>query len=261
MIGAMGETTVEGLVAGWPRELVDVPLLALARVDSTQRLARAYLEKLLGEGEAPSPFLVAALEQTAGRGRRGRSWASAPGLGVWATLVIAVEPERLPSVPMRAGVGLADVAEAVAPDVRLKWPNDLVHQGRKLGGLLVDVVARGDDRAWALVGFGVDCFHTEDQLPERAATSLALAAGAAPPPLAALLPRFASALLDRLLDGEGWLDRYCALSAHTSGDPIACEVEGKQVEGRFAGFDAHGFLRLESASGEVVLPSGSVFSW
>lgn len=260
-------TTARSIAGAWPRELVGLPLMVGTRVDSTQRYARSFVDRLLAEHEEPPSFVVAALEQTAGRGRRGRSWESAAGLGVWATVVLEVGRERVPSIPMRVGVALAESCVEFAPQVRLKWPNDLVVGGRKLGGLLVDLVAREDGAGWALIGFGIDCFHRADELPEAESTSLSLVAAEAAgerrevPGLELLLPRFVGAIVDRVRSGDDWLDRYRELSAHAKGDLMVCALENDRIEGAFAGFDERGFLRLATAAGERVLSSGDVFSW
>jgi BirA family transcriptional regulator, biotin operon repressor / biotin---[acetyl-CoA-carboxylase] ligase len=261
--------TVAEVAAGWPREEIDLPLMVETSMASTQRFARCCVDKLLAEDEEPPSFVVAALEQTAGLGRRGRSWQSAPGLGVWATIVLRVARELVPSIPMRAGVALAEACAAYAPGVRLKWPNDLVCDDRKLGGLLIDAVGPADGDCWVLIGFGIDCFHEQSQLPGPEATSLALAgrearsAGGAAvlPGLTELLPSFVHAVMTRVRAEDDWLARYRELSVHAPGDAIVCALEEETVDGRFLGFDERGFLRLSTPAGERVLSSGDVFSW
>ena len=253
--------SVGEVVAAWPSDLTRIGLVVCRSVDSTQRFARGCVDRLLAGAEEPPTFVVAALEQTAGRGRRGRSWASAPGLGVWATLVLSVETGHVPAIPMRTGVALAEECARLGAPVCLKWPNDLVSAGRKLGGLLVDVVAASGARGWVLIGFGIDCFHAANELPESTATSLALAGAGSLPRLAELLPRFVRAIVERVEAEDGWLERYRALSAHAPGDAIRCTLDGESVSGRFVGFDERGFLRLSTATGDRTLSSGDVFSW
>ena len=78
--------------AAWPRALGErVALVAFDRVDSTQRRARRLLDRHLEEDERPRPYAVVAVEQSAGRGRQGRGWASGPGRGIWASLVAPLE--------------------------------------------------------------------------------------------------------------------------------------------------------------------------
>jgi BirA family biotin operon repressor/biotin-[acetyl-CoA-carboxylase] ligase len=255
--------TTEGIAAAWPRELVDLALLVVDRVDSSQRLARTLLERLLAEDETPPPCCILALEQTGGRGRRGRSWASAAGLGVWATVTAGVEPSELSSLPLRAAAALATELATKVPRVRVKWPNDLVVDGRKLGGVLVEAVSRQPSSAWAMIGFGVNAGHDEGELPTPQATSLrVLGVDGTERRLEHLAPRLAGAVWSETRgERAGWLDAYRARSAHRPGDHIECDLEGERVAGDLVGFDAHGALRLRTASGERAVAAGDVFAW
>ena len=252
------------IAAAWPRELLGVALLVVDGVDSTQRLARALLDRQLAEDEDPLPLLVVALEQSAGRGRRGRGWISAPGAGVWASLLVGIPTESLPTVPMRSAAALAVALEESAPGlrIRIKWPNDLVIGRRKLGGILVDVTSRPGGRSFAIVGFGVNVRQAEEELPLAGAISLRVALrGGEPPALGELVARCARGLWRTLGREVEWLDRYRALSAHVEGDELACDLDGERVSGRFLGFDERGFLRLETERGERRISSGDVFRW
>jgi len=234
-----------------------------ASLGSTQTFARALLDRHFAEDETPEPFVVIALEQTAGLGRRGRSWSSAGGLGVYASLAAAVvDQAQLQALPMRVGVALAGVlARAGAGECRLKWPNDLIVGRRKVGGILIDALNRPEGELWAVIGFGINHGHRADDLPDPAATSLRLAMGREPLPLVELAGGAVAAVFDEIGAEGPWLDRYRALSAHAAGDAIECEVGGTRLSGRFVGFDERGFLRLVTAAGERVVSSGEVFSW
>jgi len=254
--------TLSDLAAGWPRELLDVALVACESVDSTQRLARTLLDRHLAEDETPPACCVLALTQTRGRGRRGREWASAEGLGVWATLLLAAPVETLGAAPLRAAVALGEALAPAVPALRLKWPNDLVAGERKLGGILVECVQR-DGRAWLLVGFGVDLGHGEDELPGPQATSLRrLGVPAAERRLVDWAPRLVASVWRELSGAPGdWLARYRALSAHAPGDLLRCDLDGEALEGRFVGVEPDGALRLRCAEGERLLTSGDVYAW
>ncbi len=254
--------TPREVAAAWPVERLDLALVVVDVVDSTQRLARSLLDRLRADDETPPPTLFVALAQSAGRGRRGREWASAPGLGLWATLLFATEPEALPSLPARAALALAQALGEVLPAVRIKWPNDFVVGRLKLGGLLVDAVQRPGEPAWALLGFGLDLAHRREELPGDFATSLGLERPGETPDLADWTARCASALWPRVTTvEEGWLARYAALSAHSAGDALACDLEAERIEGRFAGFAANGGLLLDTAGGRRNISAGEVFAW
>ncbi|KAB2964503.1 MAG: biotin--[acetyl-CoA-carboxylase] ligase [Thermoanaerobaculia bacterium] len=240
-------------------------MVAVDRVDSTQRLARTLLDRHLAEDETPRPFVVVAEAQSAGRGRQGRSWRSGAGQGVWASFVLELDAPRAQSLPMRVAVALATAVNAVlgAETCRLKWPNDLVVGRAKLGGLLIDAVTRPDGVVWAVVGYGLNHEQPAGELPAGEAVSLRLAAGGRPLPTPAeLLARAQTEVCSELSsETTGWLERYRALSVHRSGDRIVCDLPEGRLEGRFAGFDALGFLVVETGTGARTVRSGEVFAW
>lgn len=258
---AADRRSVRDLATAWPAELRGVVnLVVVDEVDSTQTLARRLLEHHLDDDESPEPFAIVALAQTSGRGRRGRPWASAPRLGVWGSFALPIEDaSTLQSVTQRVAVSLAETVNLWADGrCRLKWPNDLISDGRKLGGILVDAISRAAGPSWAVVGIGLNHGHGEQDLPYRQATSLALL-GAEPPPLGETIGALAGALW-RELRGKGeWLERYRRLSAHRPGDDLECETAaGERMSGQFAGFDELGRLRLQTPGGIVTLTSGEI---
>ena len=140
---ARGRRIVPGMSLGEPRE-------HLPTVGSTNERARE-----LAEDGAAHGTLVTADEQTAGRGRQGRSWSTPPGVAIAASLILREFDELL---PLRAGLAVADVA---GPDALVKWPNDVWIDGRKIAGILVE--ARGDE--WAILGIGVNVAVDPSTLP------------------------------------------------------------------------------------------------
>jgi len=252
------------LQRAWPGELVgEVNLVALEAVGSTQALARRLLERHAAEEEDPAPVVIVALAQSDGRGRRGRRWESAAGLGVWASLALPVEQESLAALPMRAAVSLASRVRAEGSvDCRLKWPNDLVVGRKKLGGLLVDVFSGPSGASWAIVGFGINHGHTNLDLPVPTATSLRLVSTGELPGVSELTIGCLTDLWRDLRSPEaGWLERYRELSVHRVGDRLSFELEGERVEGTLAGFDASGGLLLDTDGGRREIRSGEVYSW
>jgi BirA family biotin operon repressor/biotin-[acetyl-CoA-carboxylase] ligase len=118
------------------------PRLHLRRTDSTNRWARA-----LAAAGAPHGTLVTAGEQTAGRGRQGRTWSAPPGQALLMSLVLRDFPELLPMLTAVA------VAEAIGPEAAIKWPNDVLVGGGKAAGILCE--ARPQE-GWAVVGIGIN---------------------------------------------------------------------------------------------------------
>jgi BirA family transcriptional regulator, biotin operon repressor / biotin---[acetyl-CoA-carboxylase] ligase len=218
-------------------------------IDSTNEQARR--RALAG---AAGHLWIVADEQTAGRGRRGRSWISLKGnLHASALMIDPCPPAVAAELGFVAGVALARVAKDLgATDVGLKWPNDLTSRGAKCAGILTEGVGLGGGRTAYVVGLGVNCAHAPEGLGYPT-SCLTRAGGQAVTPgelLGPLVERFDEAL-DAWRAGEGfehiraaWLD--CALGL---GEPIAIKDGAGMREGVFEGIDASGRLLMRSERG------------
>jgi BirA family biotin operon repressor/biotin-[acetyl-CoA-carboxylase] ligase len=246
-------------------------LVMLRCAVSTNLLAREIALDHESEGIDLAPVLLAAYEQSAGRGREGRGWSSPPGRGVYATLLLTLADARpLQSLPLLAGVGLC---RALAPHLphrcRLKWPNDLlaesVQEGgprwRKLGGILIETLIRAGEPSVAFIGFGVNRSDGEEELP-AGATSLQREGGGQ-----ASLAQLTWDLVDGLKgelahagDTAYAVAAYRELSIHQPGDSMSCRVGGEVIDGVFLGFDENGLLRLDSGGRELRLSAGEVIA-
>jgi BirA family transcriptional regulator, biotin operon repressor / biotin---[acetyl-CoA-carboxylase] ligase len=199
-----------------------------AEVDSTNRLAAD-----LARAGAADGLLVRADHQTAGRGRRGRTWESRPGASLLVSVVLRPAPAL---VTLAAGVAAAEACEAVAGvETTLKWPNDLLVDGAKVGGILSELVAGA-----AVVGLGVNLSWA----PAGAAT-LGPEAGRE-----ALL----HAYLARLDAPGDVLTRYRDRCT-TLGRRVRVEVPGGTVEGLATDVDEEGRLLVDGrtiAAGDVL---------
>lgn len=228
-------------------------------IGSTSDRARELLDAEGLEGVA-----VVAEEQLAGRGRRGRTWTSPPGLNLM--LSAALRPSVAVEDAWQLGQAVALAArEACLPvaTVDLKWPNDIVSaEGRKLGGLLIETVLDGDRMASAVVGVGLNVnWAPADMPPEIAATATSLAhLGGAPVDRIALLDRLLAAL-DREVAaveaGRSPLERYRA-ACSTLGAEVAVDVGGATIEGRATQIDAGGALVVATRDGPRRLTTGEV---
>ena len=134
---------------------------------------------LLADATAPALTALVAGEQSAGRGRLGRPWASPPGTQSIMSVLLRpgeAELDRLGTIPLAAGMAVLDAAREVAggaPGPELKWPNDVLWNGKKLCGILAEAAGFPEDPR-VVVGLGVNVSLTEEQLPVPHATSLAL---------------------------------------------------------------------------------------
>ncbi|HEV2747043.1 MAG TPA: biotin--[acetyl-CoA-carboxylase] ligase [Allosphingosinicella sp.] len=214
----------------------------------------------LARDGAPEGLWLRADRQTGGKGRQGRGWHS-PGGNLHASTLVrlrAGDPPA-PSLAMVAAVALHEVAAAFAPDSRplIKWPNDLLAAGAKLGGILLE---RTDEAV--VIGIGVNLARHPDGL-DRPATSLAALTGSAPDPalfLDALAAAFARWLGRWRSEGLAPVRDRWLLAAHPVGTALAAEAAGERLDGLFDGLDRAGSLRLRLADGTVhVIHAGDVF--
>jgi len=144
-------------------------VIRLTRVTSTQDFAEA-IHDMIEEKE----FVVVAEEQTKARGRFGRAWYSPKG-GLWVTYVMKdFEAERVPDLTLANALAIRKALEKYV-NAKIRWPNDVVVNDKKIAGVLVEAIARGD-KATAFVGFGVDTNVTEFPKDVRA-TSVLLETG------------------------------------------------------------------------------------
>ncbi|MBV9538531.1 MAG: biotin--[acetyl-CoA-carboxylase] ligase [Acidisphaera sp.] len=225
-------------------------VLDRARVGSTNDELRA----LACDG-APHGTVVRAAEQVAGRGRRGRTWQSAPGNLYLSVMLRSAHDARLTTqLGFVAGVAVADAVDAMLPSAvraRLKWPNDVLVQGGKIAGILVERLEAQDGAAAAIVGIGVNVDHAPSGLPYQA-TCLREHGGAE-----ASLDTLTHAVLAALDDGwTAWLrDGFGAVRTRwrrrgpAVGDPLSVSLPDTTVLGTFADLDQDGALLLRVGDG------------
>jgi BirA family biotin operon repressor/biotin-[acetyl-CoA-carboxylase] ligase len=158
---------------------MDFPLSRSAvpelRVVSSSPSTNSDLLALAADPALPSFTALLTLDQTAGRGRLDRSWVAPAGTALALSVLVrdALRHPLASWLPLLAGLCLAEALDEVAPGrVAIKWPNDLLLDGRKVCGILVEVAPGGRD---AVVGSGLNLAQTAEQLPVETATSLALA--------------------------------------------------------------------------------------
>ena len=210
------------------------------------------------------PTLLIAGQQHAGRGRAGRSWLSEPGASLMFSLAWRFKGplHKLVGLPLAVGVALAETLGALGAPVQLKWPNDLLKDGAKLAGILVETQAAPDGAVWAVIGVGLNLL-----MPDRLEHAIGRSVAAVPwlaqmeraELVAQLLSRLAAALAE--FDDTGFAafsERWNRLHAHR-GQTVDI-VDGGRVlrHGVAAGVDGIGRLLLDTAGGRVEIVSGDV---
>jgi len=216
------------------------PRLHLRVTASTNERARA-----LASAGAPHGTLVTADAQTAGRGRQGRTWTAPAGRALLLSLVVR---ELDPLISLRAGLAVADLAGAPAC---VKWPNDVLLDGRKVAGILVE--ARPQE-GWAVVGIGVNAAFDVSELPPELHES-AGTLGRRPEELSSALAELLEHLEQRLAQPAG-----AVLHTLAGRDALLDRpVRWAGGEGVGAGIDERGCLRVRRSDGsETALDAGEV---
>ena len=221
------------------------------------------------------PLWITATEQTQGRGRQGRTWISPPG-NLYASLLLR-DPspfEHAPQLAFVAALALRDAValevKSLAPRLKFKWPNDLLFDGRKCAGILIEGEVTPDREAkkhfTVIIGIGVNCSNhpsTGDGNTGFPATDLG-AHGAAIRP-EQLFARLSATMCRRIAQwdrGRGFpviLDNWLS---HTRGigEPISVRNGEVEIRGRFVGLDQSGRLMLEVGGGGIkTISAGDVF--
>ena len=210
------------------------------------------------------PTLRIAGQQTAGRGRAGRPWLSQSGASLMFSLAWHFQGplHRLAGLPLAVGVALAETMASLGVPVQLKWPNDMIKDGSKLAGILVETQQAPDGGVWAVIGCGIN-LTMPDALEQQIGRSVSavpwLAQMERNTLVAALLSRLAAVLAE--FDDTGFApfaQRWNALHAW-QGKQVNILDDGKLLQqGIAAGVDQLGRLLLEADGGLVQIMSGDV---
>lgn len=249
-----------------PRLPAGYTLHSFDRLASTNDEAKRLADEGAGEG-----VLVWAREQTAGRGRQGRLWHSPPGNLYLSILVRPVmrldEAMQLSFVAaLTVHESIVETAPTLADRLTLKWPNDILLDGKKLCGILLESgggePAGEPDKRWLVVGIGLNLSAAPD-LPDRQAVALAAAAGERDPAvLIEIIARhWAAELAAWRGDGFARVRRRWLAHAAFLGETITATLADRQLTGTFEDLDDTGGLILVQSSGERVrIAAGEVFA-
>lgn len=230
-------------------------------------------DRAMAAARAAGQFAVCLADyQSAGRGRKGRRWLSPPGAGICLSVAARVGEGPAFFAGLSLAVGVAAVQalqDAGVGDVGLKWPNDLVWSGKKLGGVLIEL--RGEAEGPSVIGIGLGLNH---RLPRHVRTLLDDGAGLAPADLAEICERppdrniVAGRLVDRI---ARTFDQFTALGLDPfarawqrldvlHGTTVRAAGGGREVVGVARGIDTSGALLVEDGSGTLVRVTGGEVS-
>jgi len=243
----------------------DIPVELSETVDSTNLQARRAIES----GQiADSPLLFVARTQSAGTGRMKRVWQSPEG-GLWCTLawpVLANISAVLDGLGLRIGVAVTRAightldVHGLSRDVRLKWPNDVLIDGRKVAGILTESISHRGTR-FLLVGVGINANNAAPDIPDSIikATSLREAVGHD-----VVMQRLQDQLVERLIEACTGvrLDQHTLVDARKHLFGIGTRIEADSGErGTLTGLNDAGELVIATGEGDQAVPRGAEITW
>lgn len=225
------------------------------RVDSTNQVALD-----LGYAGEPEGTVVLAEEQTAGRGRAGRNWHSERASGIYVTLLLRpkISPMQAPLLTMMAGLSAyAAIQEQTGLQPDVKWPNDLIMNGKKLGGILTEMHAEPNLVRFLIVGIGINV--NQEKFPAElnsVATSLRAESGKNQSRLellARLLRGFETDYNRFLRDGSSSVtERFAQVSSYARGKKVRVTNGSESYVGVTAGLRPEGLLQIQREDGALV---------
>lgn len=218
-------------------------------------------------GGEQGPLWITARQQTAGRGRLGRTWDSPPG-NLHASLLLTEpsSPEHAPELSFAAALAvhdaLATIADPLGERLALKWPNDILLDGAKVAGVLIEAEAAADRPLAVVVGIGINCTRHPVGTPYPATD---LSAAGVPATAEQVFTALSGAMVHRLAQWDrgrnfaavraDWLARAAGL-----GETIRVVLPGRTLKGCFETVDTHGrLILLSAAGGREVIAAGDVF--
>lgn len=211
-----------------------------------------------------TPTLLVARHQTAGKGRAGRSWISSPD-GVL-TFSVAwsfhAQAQSLMGLPLAVGVAVAERLQQLGVQVKLKWPNDILKENKKLGGILVESQSSNAQQTWAVIGIGINLLvpdELEQRIGQQVADSVWLAQMDRNRLLAELIQSLQAALTEFARQGfSAFVERWNRLHAYAQHPVIMLEHGVVQHQGIALGVDQQGCLLLQTENACLTIHSGDV---
>ena len=225
-------------------------------VESTNDVALAF-----GRDGAPEGTVVVADRQTAGRGRLGRTWESAPGVGLWFSLILRpnIAPRNAAWLTLFAAVSVVRLLrENTDIQALIKWPNDVLIDGKKVCGILTELVAEQDRIEYAVVGIGLNVNQTRRDfgpVVRDTATSVRKVAGRTfnrTTLLCRLIELLEEDYYLMLEQGFEVIRRMWTDQSATMGQNVQCEWDGTVVVGKAMGLSDEGALLVRQTDGTVV---------
>src|SRR5947209_6615429 len=235
-------------------------LAIIPRVSSTNTIARRIVAECISNELSLPQAMIVAGEQFAGRGRNDRRWSSPPGAGIYATTLLTRAARDLALIPLEmANIVASYLRETFGINARVKWPNDVLANGRKIAGILIEARVQ-DERAFLIIGTGVNVEPvTGDDRPN--ATSIHELApdrydGLEQATLAFI--RHVDAHFSRPLVRDRVLGEWRSMTVHAVGDRITSVINDRRVTGTWHGIDDEGRALINDGSVTLAISAGEL---
>ena len=243
-----------------PRLKTIESLAVIPRLASTNLVARRIVTECIGNELSLPQAMIIAGEQFAGRGRNDRHWSSPAGKGIYATTLLTRSVRELALVPLAmANIVTTFLRDTYGIDARIKWPNDVLVDGRKIAGILIEARMQ-DDRVYLLIGMGVNVEPVNDDARPNAVAISEVSprafTGIADATLAFI--EHIDEQLARPLDHDQVLATWRSLTVHRPGDRIQCVLSDRTIDGTWAGIDEQGRAQIRTAGGTVAVSAGDL---
>ena len=238
-------------------------LAVIPRVASTNLIARRIVAECI-ENELSLPqAMIIAEEQFAGMGRNSRSWSSPAGKGIYATILLTRPTADVPLIPLAvANIVATYLRDVFSIDAGIKWPNDILVDGRKIAGILIEARVQ-DDRTFLVIGVGINVDPIRDEARPNA-IAIREVSKRAFGGIAQAIEAFIEHVDERVsrpFDREAVLAEWRALSVHKAGDRIASVVGERTITGTWVGIDDQGRALVRDggelmtiSAGDIVMP-------
>lgn len=232
----------------------------MTRVSSTNSVAQRIVAECVANDLSLPQAMILAEEQYAGRGRNQRTWSSPAGKGIYATTLLTRSARDLPLIPLEMANILASfLREQFGIDARLKWPNDILADGRKIAGILIEARVQ-EDRAFLIIGTGVNVEPVADEDRPNATSIHELAPDRFHGIEAATLAfiEHVDAQLSRPLARDRVLGDWRSMTIHSPGDPITSVVNDRRISGTWSGIDDEGRALINDGSVTLAISAGEL---
>lgn len=230
----------------------------IPRVTSTNLIARRILDECLDNELSLPQAIIIAGEQFAGRGRNERMWSSPPGKGIYATTLLTRPASELGLFPLEmANIVTTYLRETFDIDARIKWPNDVLVDNRKIAGILIEARVQEKD-AHLLIGTGVNLEPVESDTRPNA-TSVRDTARRNYEGIDPAISAFIEHIDARFTVQHGQvLDEWRHMSVHKRGDPISSVIGERTISGSWNGIDEYGRALIQTDDEVIAVSAGDV---